>query len=369
MFEDFSFSSPRRKNRDSLIPSYDEDMVIACEDHLISPFSSRSPSPVPRCRNSKDHPLLPRHSRQPFQLGPAPTSIPYNYGDRHGLSIRTLTKKLNAQTLDNDANSDSDVGPALPITPPRSAHTDVPAIWLESEPLSPPYREHDDNSSWTGPSPTSTPRFIESRRTSHSEADNLPYAHYASITTQDKEQFSSLRQHRENLSLLQCTAKTVAETVRIALLLEESDRLSFDEIDEDRHPSSLSHLPASRNPTSLINNHSRNPTRRSSTSTEPALKSKLSISNTYRVDKSRHSPRNSSHTSDFRIIEKSSRGLRRRSLVLAAVTAMVQAEALEKGQRDRELRDIRRESSRAVSSDFLHSLSGRLKDSTTANSS
>ncbi|KLJ11740.1 hypothetical protein EMPG_09651 [Blastomyces silverae] len=362
MFEDFSFSSPRRKDRDSLIPSYDEDMVIAREDHLISPFSSRSPSPVPRCRNSKDHPLLPRHSRQLFQLGPAPTSIPYNYGDRHRLSIRTLTKKLNAQSLDDEANSDGDVGPTLPITPPRSAHTDMPAIWLENEPLSPPYREHDDNSSWTGPSPTSTPRFIESRRTSHSEADNLPYAHYVSVTTQDKEQFSSLRQHRENLSLLQCTAKTVAETVRIALLLEESDRLSFDEIDEDRHPSSLSDLPVSRNPTSLINNYSRTSTRRSSTSTEP--KSKLSISNTYRVEKSRHPPWNSSHTGDFRRTGKSPRGLRRRSLVLAAVTAMVEAEASDKGQRDREPQDIRRESSRAGSSDFLHSLSERLKDST-----
>ncbi|OJD11797.1 hypothetical protein ACJ73_09466 [Blastomyces percursus] len=355
MFEDFSFTSPRRKNRDSLIPSYDEDMEIACEDHLISPFSSRSPSPVPRCRNSKDHPLLPRHPRHSFQLGPAPTSIPYNYGDRHRLSIRTLTKKLNAQSLDNDANSDSDIGPTLPVTPPRSAHTDVPAIWLENEPLSPPYRERDDNSSWAGPSPTSTPRFIESRRTSNSEADNSPYAHYASIAPQNKEQFSSLRQHRENLSLLQCTAKTVAETVRIALLLEESDRLFFDEIDEDRHPSSLSHLSVSRNPTSLINYPSPNYTRRTSTSTEPALKSKLSISNTYRVEKSRHPPRNSSHTGDFLITGKSPRGLRRRSLVLAAVTAMVEAEASEKCQRDREPRDIRRESSRVVSSDFLHS--------------
>ncbi|PGH04682.1 hypothetical protein GX51_03349 [Blastomyces parvus] len=330
MFEDFSFSSPRKEDRESLIPSYDEDMVNACEDHLISPFSSRSPSPVPRCRNSKDHPLLPRHSRQAFQLGPAPTSIPYSYGDRHRLSIRTLTKKLNAQSLDNDASSDSDTGPTLPITPPRSAHTDVPTIWLENEPLSPPYQEHDHNS-WTGPSPTSTPRFTGSRRTSHSEADNLPYAHYVSITAQDKEKFSSLRQHRENLSLLQCTARSVAETVRIALFLEENDRLSFDEVDEDRHPSSLPHLPVSRNPTPLINNHNRNSGRRSSTSTDPILKSKLSISNTSRVEKSRHPPRNSSHVGDCRRTGKSPRGLRRRSLVLAAVTAMVEAEASEKG--------------------------------------
>ncbi|KKZ60890.1 hypothetical protein EMCG_00651 [[Emmonsia] crescens] len=366
MFEEFSFSSPRREDRGTLKPKHNEDMV-ACDSNLISPLSSRCPSPVPFRRSSKDHPLFPRHSRQTFTLAPAPTSIPYNYSDRHRLSIGTLTKKLNAQSLDNDASSDSDEGPTLPITPPRIAHTDMPSIWLENEPLSPPYREQDGNSSWTGPSPTSTPRFTDSRRPPLSRANNQLYStHYTPINT-DQEQFSSLRQHRENLSLLQCTAKTVAETVRIALLLEENDRLCFNEINEDRHPSSLAHLPTSRKRTSFNNNHSQKSTHRSFT--EPTLKFKLSMSNISKVEKSRHLPQNSSNSGSFRRAGKSPQGLRRRSLVLAAVTAMAEAEAARQQKRDCGVEDTRTENPRTWSSDeALNPPSTRLKYSTSTNS-
>ncbi|OAX84936.1 hypothetical protein ACJ72_00689 [Emergomyces africanus] len=346
MFEDFSFSSPRREARGTLTPIYNEDMAGACDNSGISPLSSRCPSPVPFRRNSKDHHLFPRHWRQPFKLGPAPTSIPYNYSDGHRLSIGTLTKKLRAQALDNDASSDSDEGSPPPITPPRSAHTDMPSIWLESEPLSPPYREHDDNFAWVGPSPTSTPSFTDSRHPSLAGVNFSTYsAQYAPITPEDPEQFSSLRQHRENLSLLQSTAKTVAETVRIAMLLEGNDRLCFNEIDEERHPSSLTHLPVSRKRSSFNNNRNQKSSHRSFT--EPTLKSKLSISNISKVEKSRHSPHNLSHSR----AEKSPQGLRRRSLVLAAVTAMAEAEIVRQEKRDCGVGDIRTENRRNWSSD------------------
>ncbi|OJD11942.1 hypothetical protein AJ78_07391 [Emergomyces pasteurianus Ep9510] len=352
MFEDFSFSSPRGEGRSTLTPKYNEDMVAACDSGGISPLSSRCPSPVPFRRNSKDHPLFPRHWRQPFKLGPAPapTSIPYNYSDGPRLSIGTLTKKLHAQSLDNDASSDSDEASPLPITPPCSTHSGMPPIWLENEPLSPSYREHDDNFAWAGPSPTSTPSFIDSRRSSLSGGNISIYStQYAPITTQDPEQFSSLRQHRENLALLQCTAKTVAETVKIALLLEGNDRLCFNEIDEERHPSSLTHLPLSRKRSSFSNNHNQKSSRRSLT--EPTLKSKLSMSHISKVEKPRHFPQSFSQSSGFRKAAKSPQGLRRRSLVLAAVTAMAEAEDVRQDKRDCGVGDIQKENPRNWGSD------------------
>ncbi|EGC49728.1 conserved hypothetical protein [Histoplasma capsulatum var. duboisii H88] len=372
MFEDFSFSSSRRTDRGTLIPEADEDMVMTSDNTPISPFSSRSPSPVPLCRNLRDHSLFPRQSRKPFELGPAPTSIPYNYSDRRRLSIGALAKRLNAQSLDKEAGSDSDEGPTLPVTPPRSACTDAPPIWLEKEHLGSQYREQDDDSSWAEPSLPSTPMYNELRRTSRSRENNISYlSPYASITAHDEEQFSYLRQHRENLSLLQCTSKTVVDTVRIALLLEESNRSYFNETEDDRHPSSLAHLPSPRKLPPHKSNHCQCSSRRSSTSTEPTLKSKLSIHNTYRVEKSHPSPHNSSHSGSSRRTRKSPQGLRRRSLVLAAVTAIVEAEAaeaVEKVEWDREARDIRTERPRTGNSDVLDFLDERLKDLTTINS-
>ncbi|KAK2784124.1 hypothetical protein FQN52_009289 [Onygenales sp. PD_12] len=335
MFEDFSFSSPPKGDR-GLSANHCGDMLLDCDSNLVSPLSSRCPSPVLFPRSSKDHPLFPRRSRSHFKLAPAPTSIPYSYSDKHRLSIGTLTKKLNAQSLENDGSSDSDEGRNFPITPPRSAHIDIPSIWLENGPLSP--LDIDRDSAFSDPSPTSTPRFPSSRNPSFSAGSNPPYPDHArSSISQDSEQYSSLRQHRENISLLQCTASTVAETVRIALLLEDNGHLSPNEIDDDRHPSSLPPLPVSRK--RLPFNHNQKNPDRSSTS-EPPQRSNISSGMGNKVEKSRHSPQNSSYNAGFRKAGKSPQGLRRRSLVLAAVTAMVEAEAAEKEKRDRELGNI-----------------------------
>ncbi|EEH33919.1 hypothetical protein PAAG_04968 [Paracoccidioides lutzii Pb01] len=348
MFEGFSFPSPPKGDSGApLTTGYNTGMLIDFDSNLISPLCSRSPSPVSFChRDSKDHPLLCTHSRPPFKLPPPPTSIPDNYNTCHRLSIGTLTKRLDAQRLDNGASSENDEGQSFSITSPHSAsvHANMPSIWLENKPLSPPDVDRVDTSSCAEPSPTSTLMYIESRSPSASEANNLPYrpSHNTPINPleheneqeQEHEQYCSLRQHRENLSLLQCSTKTVAETVRIALLLEEAGRTcsSKNELNDDQHPSSLPSPPPSRKRSSFNsdNYHNHKPLNRSAT--ELVSKSRLSPSppsHGSKVEKSRHSLRNSNYNGGFRSGAKSPQGLRRRSLVLAAVIAMVEAEVAE----------------------------------------
>src|SRR5215471_7781872 len=137
MFEDFSFtSSPSPERRWDLAVGLGEDTMVNSDSNLVSPLSSRCPSPVRLPRASKDRPFS-RRSRSQFHLGPAPTSIPSSYHDHHRLSIGSLTRRLGAQCLENDDSR------GYPLTPPTTAHTERPTSWLESEPLTPPDTDRD----------------------------------------------------------------------------------------------------------------------------------------------------------------------------------------------------------------------------------
>ncbi|KAL4941865.1 hypothetical protein BDV06DRAFT_172299 [Aspergillus oleicola] len=93
MFEEFSFTSPSSSRPPRL---------GADDDALISPMSSRCPSPrslsAPRFPRSRS--LYFRSPQQQQQQQPqAPTSVPFSAYDGHRLSIGTLTKKLHEHSI------------------------------------------------------------------------------------------------------------------------------------------------------------------------------------------------------------------------------------------------------------------------------
>ncbi|KAJ5779710.1 hypothetical protein N7457_007430 [Penicillium paradoxum] len=106
MFEDFSFTSPTSRSS-----ATDPDDHLSVNDStLISPLSSRCPSPQHRLRNS-------RRFRQP------PTSVPFPYADPKPLSIATLTQKLHEHTL-SPSTRPSHPYPGYVLTPPDTDHSD-----------------------------------------------------------------------------------------------------------------------------------------------------------------------------------------------------------------------------------------------------
>ncbi|KAJ5125249.1 hypothetical protein N7526_007426 [Penicillium atrosanguineum] len=92
MFEDFSFSSPSSRPA-RLAVDTDDRLMVDCDSSLISPMSSRCPSPSHRFRT------LSRSRSSYFRSQqPPPTSVPFPYEQKR-LSISTLTQKLHEHTL------------------------------------------------------------------------------------------------------------------------------------------------------------------------------------------------------------------------------------------------------------------------------
>ncbi|WEW60681.1 hypothetical protein PRK78_006168 [Emydomyces testavorans] len=345
MFEGFSFPSPSSSDSLRLLGSGDDERFLRCESNLVSPLSSRCPSPRLRSRDHSSR--INKGSRSPFHLGPAPTSIPPSYVDQHRLSIGTLTRKLNAQTLEpSDPGSDSDEGRGFPITP-RSAYLEPNGStqWMDRKPsiafISPQYGDKHNGfpQSYLDVSPTSTPQSFSDRRYSHpancTSAPNTSTSRHGSIEpNQHRQSLSALRSQREELSILQCATMSIADTIRLAQLLDEDERFRYgdDYVNDGQHPSSLppSLTPPRRHP------------QKKTESMKGSRSSKLSATAASRckVDKTYV-------CSDRRNARPGPNGLRRRSLVLAAVSAVLEAEASTRN------RDCMTDSKR---SDQLHTL-------------
>lgn len=340
MFEDFSFPSP--SSNDSLrVPGFgDDDGFLHCESTLVSPLSSRCPSP--RLRPKDYSSRITKRSRSPFLLGSPPTSIPPSYVDQHRLSIGTLTRKLNAQSLEQqDPSSDSDDGRGCPLTP-RSAYLEPggPTWAADRKPsigfISPQYgdKPYGHAPSYLDVSPTSTPRTSTDRRYSQ-PAPCIPSCtstpHITSTPRQGSIEISqrrpslgSLRSQREKLSILQCATMSVADTVRLAQILDEDERfhLGDDYLNDGQHPSSIppSRTPSRRRQQQQTQSQQSQQQKRTDLS-KGSNSSKLcaATAGKSKVDKSYN-------YNDRRSARNGPNGLRRRSLVLAAVTAVLEAE-------------------------------------------
>lgn len=336
MFEGFSFPShpaspiPTNENESESNISSNSDFISLppCDSARISPLSSRCPSPMPAPMNSRDFPRLNRRRKSQFQqyqlpnLGPAPTSIPPAYSDPN--DIRVLTRRLDAQSLEQDIGSDSDDGFGCPITPPRSSYADN-------------HNNHNHNNGDSGGLDVDLDRYNDSYNSfpPHDSSSHFPGTMDLDHNHNAETDRFDMRCQREKLSLLQCASSTVSDTLRLALLLDseidQRDQLyPFDgSCAEDQHPSSL---PPSRGPPrSSVKRISPSSTKVSKKGSGSSSNSNISMMSTTtiggnKVDKSYNysAGAGSGGSGGTGRYNRSRCELRRKSLVIAAVTAVLE---------------------------------------------
>ncbi|KAL4808227.1 hypothetical protein BDV18DRAFT_134492 [Aspergillus unguis] len=348
MFEDFSFSSPSS----SRPPRLDDDKLMTDCDALISPMSSRCPSP-----RSFAAPRFPRsrslYFRSPQQQQP-PTSVPFSAYDHHRLSIGTLTKKLHEHTIQTtDGNSERSC-PTSPTssTPPRSSPR-LP-VNFPGYVLTPPDTDTDhDDEGYASPispltpqspslisTPTSAPldHPIDIRRQSPDLLD-LPPTSGGAGTSAGTDPFT-IRSTRQNLSRIQGQyASSDIDNVRRALLAAADEEMQLRQyspvLTESCHPSSLPPSQGRRRKT-IGSQRSRV---RSPVSPDPPIPNSgsgigsgdvqmrrksvgaLGTATGARIEKNKNK---SLHHGPDR--KKSEAGLRRKSMVSAALASMIENE-------------------------------------------
>ncbi|CAL5874340.1 uncharacterized protein PFLUO_LOCUS8636 [Penicillium psychrofluorescens] len=224
MFEDFSFSSPS-SHPPRLTVDADDRILLDCDSTLVSPLSSRCPSPQShRFRGSGSRP---RNSY--FRSPPAPTSVPFPYEAKR-LSISTLTQKLHEHSLHpaQHSHDSSPVSATLPgsrfagyiLTPPDTDH-DEEGLGM-SDHLSSPLS--------SSASPTSMP--VDSRDQGRRTADRSPNGGGGGLLDQ-----LNVRMQRQRIAQLQCSPAEM-DAIRRTVLADEDDESCLGG-DEDCHPSSL----------------------------------------------------------------------------------------------------------------------------------
>ncbi|KAL3472129.1 hypothetical protein BJX99DRAFT_10613 [Aspergillus californicus] len=326
MFEDFSFTSPSSSRPPRL--ALDDDRLMTDSDSLISPLSSRCPSP-----RSLSAPRFPR-SRSLYFRSPAqqpPTSVPFSTSD-HRLSIGTLTKKLHEHTIQNPSfeYTSCPASPSTSGTPRSSSSSRFPGYVL-----TPPDTDHDDEGYGSPVSPSLSPQ----PQSPYSQPTSAPLDPQSDLQPQSA--FSgdpySVRTRRQHISRLQGQYSSDMDAVHRALMASADDDMrKFDHpTTEACHPSSLPPTQARRRRTgSLQRSRVRSPVspdagpsptstpgsgfgdtqRRKSTSGPGTL-----AAHSNRVEKNYHS-------SSDRNMKKNEAGLRRKSVVSAALASMIENE-------------------------------------------
>ncbi|RMJ27066.1 hypothetical protein PHISP_02075 [Aspergillus sp. HF37] len=307
MFEDFSFSSPSSRRPRRVLVDGEDRLMVDPDSTLISPLSSRCPSP----KSSQRPPQNPSRSRSAYLRSPqGPTSVPPSY-DQQRLSIGTLTKKLHEHTLQNQTSEEHQGGPL-------SLHS-APDAGFAGCVLTPPDTDHDetvegyfDSSSLTSASQSPTPQSPFLSPTSI-PSDLMAMDGSESAGPGDHDA-TDVRAHRQQIvSRVQCNP-TGIDAVRRALLSDEGNAEPDSFGEDDCHPSSLPPQVSPRR-RAVTYNRSRfapsgpgSPPRGRRKSTSASLPS-------HRIDKSHHQSHRDHH-------KKSEQGLRRKSLVSAALASI-----------------------------------------------
>ncbi|KAF9886848.1 hypothetical protein FE257_010971 [Aspergillus nanangensis] len=337
MFEDFSFSSPSSARPARLALDPDDRLMVDSDSALISPLSSRCPSP----RSSSSHRFprsLPR-SRSSYFRSPPPTSVPSSAYDHKRLSIGTLTRKLHEHTIQNNHRE--------PISP--TTNTTLPGYFL-----TPPDTDLDDEGFFDSPpslltspslspqqpqSPFLTPTSVPSDLFFHGNS-SVEDHHYQQQTLPNV----NVRAQRQNIARLQCNPSDV-DAMRRALLSDD-DALKFKnpfrDAEVDCHPSSLPPQVSPRRRAATLNHRGRYRPQTGSGLVDSGVSDSISLqqssrgrrkssagqalhacSSTSRIEKNyHHHPHHHASARDLR--KKSEQGLRRKSLVSAALASMVE---------------------------------------------
>ncbi|KAF7619618.1 hypothetical protein F9C07_2746 [Aspergillus flavus] len=323
MFEDFSFSSPSSTKPPRLAFDGDDNLMVDCDSSLISPLSSRCPSP----RSTATHRIprsLPRSRSSYFRSAQPPTSVPLSAYDDHQkrLSISTLTRKLHEHTIKTSDNETQFGRPATPTSPQSLDTSDrFPGYFL-----TPPDTDHDDEGSLDSPSLTSG---------SLSPQPQSPFLSPTSVPcdlfpqTADMDPLShsqdswNIRAQRQNISRLQCNHSEL-EAIRRALISDD-EKLTTTFDPDACHPSSIPPQKSPRRRAATLQRSRFRPQLGPSLLDPPSSDSKgrrmssVIPVQTTRIEKNYHSS-----SRDLR--KKSEQGLRRKSLVSAALASMVEKE-------------------------------------------
>ncbi|QKX63343.1 uncharacterized protein TRUGW13939_10513 [Talaromyces rugulosus] len=332
MFENFSFPSPSN-GMDG-----DDRLMLECDSTMISPLSSRSPSPS--CISRRPHPLSRPRSPYIRSRPQAPTSMPTNYeAFPRRISVGTLTAKLNAHTLDQTAT----------VTRPAAVYEQPP-----SSPLSPTSTSFSTGSEsistrgssaytlLTSPGDYEDDEFDEPmslhwERASHSSGrfpspTSVPSQNPDFLLPEGNRQ-PCMRSQRQRLYRAQYSI----DAVRLALMAEASSRRTSDSSEalpgDDCHPSSL---PPDVSPARRVSSHRHH--HRSTRGVSPSLLggSGSGLRSRERTPPEQGMRRRSTSATTFasatRIAKprardlhtkKSEQTLRRKSLVSAALSSMM----------------------------------------------
>ncbi|KAL2869835.1 uncharacterized protein BJX67DRAFT_322712 [Aspergillus lucknowensis] len=319
MFEDFSFSSPS-SSRPPRLALDDDKPMPDCDSSMISPLSSRCPSPrsfsAPHLARSKS-----LYFRSPQQQ--APTSVPLSAYD-HRLSIGTLTKKLHEHTIQNPSSTEQPSRAASPSTTPtpRSSYSSQ----FQGYFLTPPDTDHDEDGYVSPISPSLSPQsqspFLKpTSRPLDLQSDLLMQPDLSA------DSYLSVRSHRQHISRLQgqYTPSDLDAIRRALLATADDDMRKLDPLfTEACHPSSLppTQGPRRRRTGSLQRSRVRSPVSPDAppgSGDSPLRRKSASGAGTSsnRVEKSYQS-------SSDRDRNKGEAGLRRKSVVGAALASMLE---------------------------------------------
>ncbi|RHZ65829.1 uncharacterized protein CDV56_107554 [Aspergillus thermomutatus] len=325
MFEDFSFSSPSSTRPPRLAFDGDDRLMIDSDSSMISPLSSRCPSP--RSTSSHKFPRSLHRSRSShFRSPQPPTSVPFSAYDGKRLSISTLTRKLHEHTIQSQSQEEkADNVPASPSTP-RSVSGQFHGYFL-----TPPDTDHDDEgycdtSSMTSLSPSLSPHQQSPFLGAMSAPLDLTSQGGAleTLLNSGLDTTMNIRAHRQHISRLQCSPSDI-EAIKRALVSEDEPS-EFDPFNQDDcHPSSLPpQLSPRRGAVTLSRSRYRPIAATSSLSDASGVehrdrrKSTAGVSSSHRIEKSYCL----SSSRDYR--KKSDQGLRRKSLVSAALASVIE---------------------------------------------
>lgn len=352
MFKDFTFSPRPRVTFEG-----DDRLMVDSDSSLVSPLSSRCPSPGPFAPSQSQSQFQLQGQRFPRSVRPSlhlrsqplpPTSVPSDER-AGGLAIETLTKKLHEHTLQQQQQPQSDTGTlshvleedcvsphSLPELVSGSAR--VPGYFL-----TPPDTDtdHDDEGSPHGDGDgesTLTSPSVSHIQTPFLSPTSVP-PEFLHTDSNNSHEVLNVRTQRQHISQLQCSAADI-EAIRRALLCYAEDDSPIDTCGQDWHPSSLPPRRSPRRRAVTLNRSRSRPAagsgiggpgsgsgsgvggdsadqgyrgRRKSSS--GALLSTFSS----RIDKNYYPP-----ASSREMRKKSEQGLRRKSLVSAALASMVE---------------------------------------------
>ncbi|KAJ5570577.1 uncharacterized protein N7459_010007 [Penicillium hispanicum] len=295
MFEDFSFSSPSSRPTRLTVDSEDR-LMVDCDSTLISPLSSRCPSP----QSHRFRPLSRSRSSYFRSQQQPPTSVPFSYESKR-LSISTLTQKLHEHTLRSPRSENGTEQGRLGDEGGRLSR-------YPGYVLTPPDTDHDEDglcdsspSLCSNPSPTSMP------------PDFLSLDGVSDAPNQDH---LAVRRQRQHISELQCNQGDI-DAIRRTVLADDSCVPDYP-LDDDCHPSSLPPRSSPRRKALTLHRSRFGPA-------DPAgeargrRKSSSGAVQSHRIDKSHHSSLSGRDAS-----KRGEQGLRRKSMVSAALASVVE---------------------------------------------